>query len=477
MTQPADEIIGTIALGDVRRERRLQHLVNTITAQPGLSLPKTFSAWADLVAAYRFFRNPAIDAGTIRTAIAATTAARCRECAFVLAVQDSTSLDFTTHRKLRGVGPLEHPKHQGIWLHSTLAVNEAGVPLGLLDQQVWVRDPETVGHRDERHDLPIEAKESAKWLRGLQATEALVGADTRVLTVADREADVYELFALAQVLRGDWLIRARHDRKVDGDLDYLVATVAAAPLGATLTVTLPRADDHPARETTLAIRWVRVTMVPPKRPKQALAAWWAAHPDVEPLVAAPLVPLPVSVIQVTELTPPDGSPPVEWLLLTNLPVTTAAEARECVRFYRLRWLIERYHYVLKSGCRVERLQQEDLAPLLVALAVFSGVAWWLLWVTYAARAEPTAPCTVVFDQDTWEALAVAHQQPIPDTPPDLRTAVRQIAKLGGFLGRKGDGAPGVQTLWTGLMRLHAIVTTWRYLKHHPHVLTQHICSV
>lgn len=474
--EPAEAIMGTVDLGDRRRSNRLRVLLNEMASQPAASLLQTFSDWAGAMAAYRFVGNPHIAVETLQAGLTAATVQRCREHPTVLLLQDTSSLDYTSHPKLRGVGPLENAKHQGLFLHTTFAVSETGLPLGVLDLQLWARDPATAGSRHVRHDVPIEGKESAKWLRGVQASAAVLGDEVQTILVADREADIYEVFGLQTLLPGEWVIRGRHDRLLEGTTASLRTTVEAAPVGATVTVELPRADGRPARPAVLAVRWATVTIQPPKQTK-AVAAWWAAHPEVEAVGPTERVPLTLGVVLVTEVDAPAEVAPVEWLLLTSLPVTTAAEALRCVALYRLRWLIERYHFVLKSGCRVEQLQLETVETLRPALVLYCGVAWWLLWLTYGARVEPEAPCTVVFDEDTYQALAVALDEPVPATPPDLRTVVRQVARLGGFKGRKRDGEPGVQTLWRGMTRLVDIVDTWQRLKAHPELLTQNARSV
>ena len=150
------------------------------------------------------------------------------------------------------------------------------------------------------------------------------------------------------------------------------------------------------------------------------------------------------------------------MLLTTLPVATFEEALQCLTWYTYRWRIERYHFILKSGCQVEKLQLETRDRLMRALAVYSMVASRLLWLTYHARQTPDAPCTVALSDSEWKALyAATHKTTIlPDCPPDLQTAVLWIARLGGFLARKGDGQPGVKVLWRGFRRLQDLTTMW-----------------
>lgn len=178
-----------------------------------------------------------------------------------------------------------------------------------------------------------------------------------------------------------------------------------------------------------------------------------------------LSPVTVNVIWANEENPPEGTQPISWLLLTTLNVSNLELACQCLRWYALRWLIERFHYVLKSGCRIEQLQLETAQRIQRALATYVIVAWRLLWLTYEARINPQTSCEVALEPFEWQALYchVSQSTTPPTHPPSLHRAVLWIARLGGFLARKCDGQPGVKTLWRGLRRLHDIATTWQLI--------------
>jgi hypothetical protein len=216
-----------------------------------------------------------------------------------------------------------------------------------------------------------------------------------------------------------------------------------------LTLELRRHPEREARQATLTLRATTLELQPP-----------ATHPQRERLQ-----PIRLQVIWAAEENPPTGVEQVRWLLLTTLTITCFEDVVQCLRWYSYRWLIERYHYVLKSGCRLEQLQLETADRIQRALATYTIVAWRLLWMTYLARYHPDTPADTVLETDEWQALyCTIHQTPKPpDSPPDLRTCVRWIAQLGGFLARKHDGEPGVKTLWQGLRRLHDIAQTWLLL--------------
>jgi Transposase DNA-binding/Transposase Tn5 dimerisation domain len=438
--------LGQAALGDPRRTRRLVQLTAAVATQPQASLAQACGDPARTKAAYRFFEGtdtafherPA----AIRAAHCQATQARVAAWPRVLAVQDTTSLDFTGH-VVADVGELGPPGHYGLFVHSTLAVlPEHGIPQGLLAQEVWARPGAPPGGRLPRRERPVAAKESQKWLTALAASRTAVPTAVTLVHVGDREADVYELFLAGAAQPGtELLVRAAQDRRVQAPTGTLWAELAAQPIADTRRVELPQANGRPARVVELSLRWTRVTLRPPQY-----------------RAAEHLPEQPVDAVLVREEAPAPGAEPIEWLLLTTVPVDQTADAWERVRWYTYRWLVERYHYVLKSGCRIEQRHLETAARLECCLAVYAVVACWLLRLVYSARATPEAPVATLLAPEEWAVLWTARHptQPLPPAP-TLRQLVREIAGLGGFLGRRGDGEPGVKTLWQGLDRLHDLL--------------------
>jgi hypothetical protein len=438
--------VETAPLGDPRRTRRLATLLEDLALRPGEGIPAACASPAATKGAYRFLDNPAVDAARVLAAHRAATSERLRGAPTILALQDTTALDFTAHAALAGAGPLAHPARDGLWMHSALAATGDGTPLGLLDQHTWARDPGTVGKRATRRHRPTREKESQRWLDAQAATQAVVPPGTRVITVADREADIYDLFALARPAGCELLIRAAQNRAIAEEAHLLWDAVAATPVSAVVPVAIGRRADREPREALVTLRWTAVTLLPPRNRPQRAA----------------LPPVPVVAILAEEPVPPVDQPPIHWLLLTTLPVTNGEAALECLRWYAQRWLVERYHYALKSGCRVESLQLRTTARLERALALYAIVAWRLLWLTYLARAEPEVPCTVAFSAAEWAVLFRCRYPtaPQPAHPPPLGQAVRWLARLGGFQDRTGDGEPGVKVLWRGLRRLEDLTLGW-----------------
>jgi Transposase DNA-binding/Transposase Tn5 dimerisation domain len=445
---------GRAVLGDARRTARLVDLATTLGERPTASLPDGCGTVARLKAAYRFFENDAIDPGAVLASHVAATYDRMALVPLILAVQDTTLLDYTHHPATTGLGPLDHG-HQGLLVHSTLAITPDRLPLGLLAQQVWARDPAQPGRRATRKTRPIAEKESHKWLTSLEAVTAARARcpTTRLVSVGDREADVYDLFLAPRPDGVDLLVRAAWDRRVAGPQPHLWHAVAQAPVAATATVCVPKRGAQPARRATLHIRFCRVHLRPPKHrarerlPSVTVWAVWAVEAD-----------------------PPTGVPPLEWLLLTTCPVATVDDALERLEWYTGRWGIEVWHYVLKSGCRIEARQLEDGDHLRRCLSLYSVLAWRVLYSTLLARSVPHAPCTVLLQASEWQALycAIHDTTMLPAQPPTLAQAVTWIARLGGFHGRARAAVPGVTVLWRGFQHLADLTRMYQVFRPPPH---------
>jgi hypothetical protein len=432
-------------LGDERLNRRLERLVTALADQPAASVPQALRDWGQVKAAYRFWDNDRVDPADIRQAHRRATEARLPESGTVLAIQDTTALSFTGRKAVRGLGYLTRRHGRGLLVHSLLAASADGVPLGVLHQHVWARPRRHFGRRRTRARRLTAHKESQRWLTALREAAAVATPTRQVVVVADREADLFDLFAAPRPAGVDLLIRAKPRRRLHRDERLLGQAAAAAPVLATLAVTLPRADDRPARPAVLTLRAAAVTL---------------ERPSVHPRRRF-LKPVAVQVILAEETDPPAGETPVRWLLLTTRPSLTPEAAVQAVRWYSLRWLIERLHFVLKSGCRLEELQLETAARLGRALATYLIVAWQLLWLTYQARRAPDEPCRGVLDAEQQEVLRQHFHVPGDGTALTLGEAVRLVARLGGFLDRRGDGTPGVKCLWRGWRELQAMVKGYR----------------
>jgi hypothetical protein len=449
----AEQEFGEVDLGDVRRNARLVQLASVLGAQPSASLPDATDDPAMLKAAYRFFATDYVRADALLASHVLSTTRRMQTVPLVLALQDTTYLDWTDHPATKNLGPLAAPSHQGLLAHTTLALTPERVPLGLLHQQVWARDPHLRRNQDHKQ-RPIDDKESQKWLTSLEAVIAARAAcpTTQFVSVGDREADVYDLFLMQRPVGVDLLVRAAQDRKAEHEERYLWAAMATAAVAATVTIHLGKRGKQLAREATLTLRHQQITLRPPtSRAKDKLPS------------------ITVWAVWAIERQPPAGQEPIEWLLLTTVPISTTDDALERLAWYAARWGIEVWHKVLKSGCRIEDKQLESAERLIRCLTLYSVIAWRILYATMLARAAPDLPCTVLLDDDEWQGLYCRMQRVAvaPEKPPTLRQAVHWIAQLGGFQGRKRDGAPGVTVLWKGFQKLVDIAAMYRIMRPAP----------
>ncbi|MGC9458136.1 MAG: IS4 family transposase, partial [Halothiobacillaceae bacterium] len=416
-----------------------RRLLEKLGEKPTLSIPAACGGWDETRAAYRLFDHPEVSAERVLAPHIACTEQRLREHPRVLCIQDTTELDYTTKKGIAGLGPLNYETRRGLYLHPTLAVTPERVPLGLLDLHSWAREPGSLGQNKDP-DRPLEEKESVRWVDGFAHINELAEqlTDTRLTYIADREGDLYDLFVEAPCPEqgADWLVRVNHQDRLLGDGRTLRAVIDAAPVLTEISFERPAANGRKARTVHQQLKAVRVTLKPPARPDRTLA------------------PVTVTVLLATEANPPADEDPLDWLLLTNLPVETAEQAIEKLAWYLCRWQIEVYFKVLKSGCRIEQLQLEKRERLEPALAFYMIIAWRVLFLTMLGRECPNMPCDTVFANEEWRAVyLVTQRKPPPEQPPSLDTMVRLVATLGGFLNRKADGPPGPKTLWIGLQRV------------------------
>jgi hypothetical protein len=435
---------GGAVLGDARRTRRLVQSMAAIVANPTASLPQQVRSPAALKATYRLLHAPDVTAEAILAPHLAAIRAAATTHPVVLFVQDLTELDYSAHRATTGLGPLGDNRKQGFLLQSALAVLPAtGTVLGLAASEVFPRVPAPRrGERtDERQQRPREADAWARLVRAIGPP----GDEPIWVHVGDRGSDAYTFFAACRAQGSHVLLRACQDRRIltpDGALDHLCTYARALPVQATRPFEVParpKTSRHPARTTrttTMALSWSAITVEPPFHTRQQapLSAW---------------------LVRTWEPDPPADEPaPLEWILLTTVPTTTAEAAWERVDWYARRWLVEDYHQALKTGCRLEQTQLRDGAAIARLVGMLAPVAVRLLQLRHAARHQPQRPATLVVGDRTVQVVARLAGQPSVLTCADFW---RLVARLGGHQGRKGDGDPGWRTIWRGWQYLQSVL--------------------
>jgi hypothetical protein len=458
-----------VSLGDPRLNKRLIKIADRLAEMPESSINQACNGWSETKAAYRFFQNENVCERDILAMHAEQTAERAKQLEIILAIQDTSYFSYTDHKKTTGLGiisktPGNHVKMlsaTGIIMHTSFAVSTDGLPLGILDQEIVARKPlpeELRAKKKRSHNtyVAIEDKESFRWLKALKNTEGVArGAEVKVVTVCDREGDFYEFYELFHQLGASVLIRARGDRAINKNSRHseksdlgLWALMQSQPTLGTIEVEIPARNSKPARVATLETRVGSFTMSPPRN--------LLRHQTED------LPELSLNAVYVVEEHPPQGEEALEWMLVTDLSVMNFDEAVEKVRWYCLRWRIEVFHKILKSGLNVEKCRLQTADRLIRYLTVMSIVAWRIYWITLIARTNPNLPCSSLLDEDEWKVLysKIHKTNSYPTKLPVMRDVVRWVAMLGGFLARKGDGEPGIISLWRGWKRLCDLSEGW-----------------
>ncbi len=450
-------------LGDKRLDRRLVKTAELLAKAPSAPINEACGTWASTQASYRLFNNPKASPAKILEPHWKATAERMSGCGGpVLVMQDTVFFCYGKHLKTRGLGPIgkSNAAHdRGLVMHNALAFTTSGVALGIVSQSTWARGEipaEDYQEKIERLQVtPIEEKESSKWLISLKETLERTPAGVQLITLADRESDIFEFLTQAKELRAKYVIRARTDRKLvpeeSAGCTRMLEALSDAPVLGSLAVEVPGNGSRKARSASIEVRVAQVTIQPPQR----RGAHAKASGSDEPVT--------VTLVGATEQSPPEGCESISWVLLTNLPVQDFESATEKVRWYARRWGIEVWHRVLKSGCKVEDCMLEAAERLKRYLTLFSIIGVRLMHVTYLARVQPDMPAAEVFSIEEVNALHIRMTKALPPASPapTLREMVRMLGKLGGHLGRKCDGEPGVTVLWRGWTSLYETVETLR----------------
>jgi len=429
----AAEEFADLDLGDARRNKRLIKLAQDFARQPMASIPSACGGWAETQAAYRFFGQDEVDWRDILAPHWNATQTRMAPHPVVLCLQDTTELDFNG-QAIFGLGRLSYEAQRGMYLHPTYAVTPDREPLGVLDAWMWARAAKDSAAAAE---APVE---SQRWIEGFErvAERAAELPQTRLVYVADREGDILELMQRAQALGhpADWLIRSQHNRKLPNGQKLWDTVTRGEPVG-TIGFTLHSRRGQPARRVQQAIYARRIELAPG---------------------------LEASCVVARELQAPPGVKPVEWRLLTNREAIDFESASQLIDWYRARWDIELLFHIVKNACRIEALQLSSVERLERAIALYLVVAWRIARLMRLGRNCPELPAELFFEPDEWKAAHVLLKKKVPKHAPKLNQVIRLIATLGGFLGRKSDGEPGVKTLWLGLQRVADFGIGLRYAR-------------
>jgi Transposase DNA-binding/Transposase Tn5 dimerisation domain len=450
-------------LGDKRLNKRVQLLLSTLGNRPNLSIPAACNGRAEIKAAYHFYDNEKVTFAKVIDPHLACTRTRMAVHEVVLLVQDTSEIDLTRpEMEVEGAGELDGSR-RGVLLHEMQAFTPDGTPLGtvwaeILNRTDGVSHAPTAEKQRERKQTPIEEKESMRWLTALRKArdEAQALPGTTIVCVGDSEADIYELLAEERGTHPvHWLFRACQNRAVLGEEGgHIREQALATPVlyevklkirgrkAKTAAEDRARRQNRDTRYAKVEVRAKTVTLRPPHRPGEKL------------------LPVTVNVVLVREPNPPPGEPPVEWILLTTLPIDTLEQVRTIVEYYCVRWNIEVFFRTLKSGCRIEHRRFEHIDRVLPCLAMYLIVAWRTMYVCHLGRECPDLDCEAIFEPSEWKAVWTAvHGTKPPKIAPKLSAMVHLIASLGGYIERR-QSEPGTQTLWIGMQRMYDLAWAW-----------------
>ena len=447
------ELVGS-EFRDARLNKRFRKLFEQLSDGIGDSIPLVCQDWANTKAAYRFLSNQRVSEAEILAGHFQATRDRFAATdTTVLILHDTTEFSYhradvqavgILHRSPTGRrdrnGKLRHYIVCGIQMHSSLAVTTAGLPLGLIALKFWTRSEfkgcNALKRKINPTRVPIEKKESIRWLENLTQSTVLLNDPKRCIHIGDRESDIYELFCTAEAFGTHFLVRTCVDR-LAGDGKHTIATEMEEVRIQGLHRIQVRDEKGDRCEAVLQIKYRRIRVLPPI----------GKHKEYPELL--------LTVIHAQERGTPQGREKIDWKLITNLPVRSRTEAIEKLEWYSMRWKIETFHKILKSGCKAEESRLRTAERLARLLAVFCILSWRVFWLTMTNRSLPGASPTLAFTALEIHLLdrLVKSKRTRQPQKRSLSTYLIKLAQLGGYLSRAGDSPPGNRVIWRGLSRL------------------------
>ena len=400
---------------DQRLKSRFFKIIDAFAASPGKSTWAATGSRSSAKAAYRFFSNSEISKDELLDSISRATVEKikCADAEWILAVQDTTAVGFGDRKAIQGMGYYCSTEQRGMLVHSCIAVTDQGIPLGIIYQETNTREKpkDDSQTKEQKRSRPIEEKENFRWLDSMRETLLRMPADIPILTVCDREGDFYEFFSEAADLKANFLIRIVQNRMVD-DGKKIFHELRSSPVAGSMVVRMSRnpREHIPSRNIKMDYHCKKVTIYRPQRRKEK-------------------------------------------------------HLREkLVQCYAHRWKIERFHFILKSGCKIEKNQARDYGRLSFLTLLYSVIAMQILNLTYLGKICPEISSGIVFVEEEWKVLCCCARKSkeIPESY-SLKEAIYDLGVLGGTKGAPSDGMPGVRSIWQGLDVLYSLLAYRNYL--------------
>lgn len=449
----AESELEAIDLGDHRLNCRSITIAESLGLSPGKSIPQAFQSRAEIKATYNFFSNDLVSNEKILAPHKKKTIERIQEYPVVLTPSDTSKIDYTDKKAMRGKERLANNR-SGLWLHSTIAVTPDRLNLGVLEANFWSRSPELVDKQSGNRDkIPIEAKESFRWLQSYRTVCEISRQtpDSQLIHLTDREGDIVEIYAEYEEQKklgkhADFICRSQHDRKVEASdegrgPDKLRRKLHKAPTLGTINFTVPATEQRPARLVKQELKALRVKLI--------------SNRNYKPKVM-------INAVMAIECNPPEDTTPLVWIFITSLPIKTFEDISKVIEYYLCRWEIETHFKVLKSGCKIEERQLRSVDRIKPLIALFLVLSWRVMFTMMLGRVSADLSCSDLFEASEWKSVykVVYKGQRLPNKPPRLGEFMRMIAKLGGYIGSKSGPPPGVKVIWKGLSRMVDFAIAW-----------------
>lgn len=424
-----------IPFSDIRLKKRIVKILSKLSENPATNLSEAFSNKEELKRYYEFISNDSIKYKDIIEGGSNKVIERINMEERVLVASDTMEVDYSKLKSVDDLGDVNKTS-KGMIVHSSFAVSTKGVPLGIVNQSILSRKSGEQKSK-KRKDIKIKEKESYKWLEHYLYCQENINKP--FIYIGDRESDIINLYSLPRAKNQELLIRSTHNRKLENSKLKLYEYLESQPILGRMKVEVSQTQNKLPKEREVSIRYAEVVIGVPIN-----------NPDKKDLLASKLNA--IYVEEIDSLLPKEEQ--LKWILLTTMEINSLEEAITSIYYYTLRWLIERYHFVLKSGCYIEKLQLKKEERLAKALAIYSIIAWRLLWLTYESRKNENQDATVFFSDIEWKylKLTIGKSKDFSKVP-TLKEVTLMMALLGGYMNRKSDSPPGVKVLWRGYRKL------------------------
>lgn len=437
---------------DKRLATRFKKIISQLSDGVGRTIPLACRDWANTKAAYQFLSNKRVSEDQILKGHFEATRDRIRQVGDgpILILQDTTEFSYKredphkigfTHNS-----PVKRWANRrkkivpvcGILMHASLAITTEGLPLGLTAAKIWTRKKfkgsKSLPRRINPTRIPIEKKESYRWIQNLRESNQLIVDPSRCVHIGDRESDIYELYCESARLGSHFLVRIQTDRLSSDGTTTVSKEMDSVRLKGLHRIAI-RSEKGKIEHADLEIRFAKILVKPPIGKQKK-------YPD-----------LALTIIYAQEKGCPKDRKRIDWRLLTDIPVKSRTEAIEKLNWYSLRWKIEVFHKILKSGCRAEELKLRTAERLANLIAIFSILSWRVFLMTMIKRSLPQAKASIAFTEIEMKILDHVVPSKIKSSRKNISIYNEKLARLGGYLARAHDGPPGNTVMWRGLSRL------------------------